>query len=103
MGQPIGMKVHLLNAGAYEKKEGARDGKQKTPARLGRTMLCRLPHPHPRLYATSAAILSGAEPGIHTIERLRSELRAGLTLSVLLLRLCRCSRITLFMQNLAAF
>jgi hypothetical protein len=59
MRQPIRMEVRLLNAGAYEKKEGAHDGKQKMPAHVGRTMLCHFSHLHPRLYATSAAILSG--------------------------------------------
>jgi hypothetical protein len=51
------MKVRLLNAGADEKKEGAHDGKQKTPAHLGRTMLCHVSHLHRRLYAVFVAIL----------------------------------------------
>ena len=44
MGQPIGMKVRLLNAGAEEKKEGAHDGKQKMSAHFGRTLLCHFSH-----------------------------------------------------------
>ncbi len=46
MGQAIGMKVRLLNAGAYKKKEDAHNGEQKAPAHLGRTMLCHLSHRH---------------------------------------------------------
>jgi hypothetical protein len=59
--QPIRMKVRLLNAGADEKKEGAHDGKQKTPAHLGRTMLCHVSHLHRRLYAVFVATLRRVE------------------------------------------
>ena len=44
MRQPIRMKVCLLNAGAYEKKEGAHDGRQKVSAHIGRPILCHLSH-----------------------------------------------------------
>jgi hypothetical protein len=98
MRQAIGMKVRLLNAGADEKKEGAHDGKQKTPAHLGRTMLCHFSHLHPRLYATSPAILSGTEAGIRAICATYNGLRAW----GILIRRARGVRITLFMQNLAA-
>jgi hypothetical protein len=55
--QSIRMKVCLLNAGADEKKDGARDGKQKAPAHIGRTMLCHLSHLHRRLYAVFVVTL----------------------------------------------
>lgn len=56
VGQPIRMKVRLLNAGAYEKKDGAHDGKQKTPARIGRPILCHFSHLYRILYATAIGI-----------------------------------------------
>jgi hypothetical protein len=99
MRQPIGMKVRLLNAGAYEKKEGAHDGKQKMPAHFGCTMLCHLSHVYPRLYATSAAILRGAAAAIRVICATLQRLRAWR----ILIRRARGVRITLFMQNPAAF
>jgi hypothetical protein len=55
--QAIGMKVRLLNADAHEQKEYAHNGKQETPAHLGRTMLCHPSHLHRRLYAVFVATL----------------------------------------------
>jgi hypothetical protein len=100
MRQPIRMKVCLLNAGADEKKEGAHDGKQETPAHLGRTMLCHLSHLYRRLYAILVAILrqppkSGAKRSMRYFRLLR--------VACVLIPQADGVRITLFMQNLAAF
>jgi hypothetical protein len=59
MRQPIRMEVCLLNTGAYEKEESAQNGKHKTPAHLGRTMLCHFSHRYRRLYATSLRLCDG--------------------------------------------
>jgi hypothetical protein len=62
MCQPIRMEMRLLNAGAYEKEDGAHNGKQKISAYFGRAILCQFPHLYRILYATLVAALR--EPAI---------------------------------------
>ena len=52
VGEPIRMKMRLLNADAYEKKDGAHDGKQKMSASAGRTIWRYFSHHYRLLYAT---------------------------------------------------
>lgn len=61
--QAIRMKVRLLNAGAYEKKDGADDGKQKMSAPIVRPILCNFSHLYRILYAILAAALGSRGGG----------------------------------------
>jgi hypothetical protein len=52
VGQPIGMKVHLLDRGAEEQKDGAQDRKHETFTRFRCPVLAHSSHTYRLLYST---------------------------------------------------